>query len=39
MELLTNFFLTFSFVICLEAIADNVSGLCDGGALQAQVFN
>ncbi len=39
MELLTNFFLTFSFVICLEAIADNVSGLCDGGAIEAQIFN
>jgi len=39
MELLTNFFLTFSFVICLEAIADNVSGLCGGGAIEAQVFN
>ena len=39
MELLTNFFLTFSFVICLEAIAANVSGLCDGGAIEAQIFN
>jgi len=39
MELLTNFFLTFSFVICLEAIADNVSGLCDGGAIEVQIFN